>query len=74
MLAALWPTMAERDAGWLAGKFAPGAQHPPGFDWRMLVVMAIYCLANLGISMRSRLPEVVTSSSTGHPMPLPRSN
>jgi len=72
MLAALWPYDGWNNMPMAAGEVKdPGRNIPRALVGGMLVVMAIYCLANLAYFYALPVDEVVTSNSTRHREALP---
>jgi APA family basic amino acid/polyamine antiporter len=72
MLAALWAYDGWNNMPMAAGEVKdPGRNIPRALVGGMLVVMAIYCLANLAYFYALPLSEVLTSNSTEHRSALP---
>lgn len=72
MLAALWAFDGWNNMPMAAGEVQePGRNIPRALVGGMLVVMAIYCLANLAYFYALPVEEVVTSNSTQHRAALP---
>jgi APA family basic amino acid/polyamine antiporter len=72
MLAALWAYDGWNNMPMAAGEVQnPGRNIPRALIGGMLVVMAIYCLANLAYFYALPVAEVVTSNSTRHRAALP---
>jgi basic amino acid/polyamine antiporter, APA family len=72
MLAALWAYDGWNNMPMAAGEVQqPGRNIPRALIGGMLVVMAIYCLANLAYFYALPVAEVVTSNSTSHRSALP---
>ena len=72
MLAALWAYDGWNNMPMAAGEVKdPGRNIPRALVGGMLVVMAIYCLANLAYFYALPVDEVVTSNSTSHREALP---
>lgn len=72
MLAALWAYDGWNNMPMAAGEVQnPGRNIPRALIGGMLVVMAIYCLANLAYFYALPVEEVVTSNSTRHRAALP---
>jgi APA family basic amino acid/polyamine antiporter len=72
MLAALWAYDGWNNMPMAAGEVQnPGRNIPRALIGGMLVVMAIYCLANLAYFYALPVAEVVTSNSTSHRDALP---
>lgn len=72
MLAALWAYDGWNNMPMAAGEVQnPGRSIPRALIGGMLVVMAIYCLANLAYFYALPVAEVVTSNSTQHRAALP---
>jgi APA family basic amino acid/polyamine antiporter len=72
MLAALWAYDGWNNMPMAAGEVQdPGRNIPRALIGGMLVVMAIYCLANLAYFYALPVAEVVTSNSTQHRAALP---
>jgi APA family basic amino acid/polyamine antiporter len=72
MLAALWAYDGWNNMPMAAGEVQnPGRSIPRALIGGMLVVMAIYCLANLAYFYALPVSEVVTSNSTQHRAALP---
>ena len=72
MLAALWAYDGWNNMPMAAGEVQdPGRNIPRALVGGMLVVMAIYCLANLAYFYALPVAEVVTSNSTRHRAALP---
>jgi len=72
MLAALWAYDGWNNMPMAAGEVQnPGRSIPRALIGGMLVVMAIYCLANLAYFYALPVAEVVTSNSTRHRAALP---
>jgi basic amino acid/polyamine antiporter, APA family len=72
MLAALWAYDGWNNMPMAAGEVQqPGRSIPRALIGGMLVVMAIYCLANLAYFYALPVEEVVTSNSTRHRSALP---
>ena len=72
MLAALWPYDGWNNMPMAAGEVKdPGRNIPRALVGGMLVVMAIYCVANLAYFYALPVDEVVTSNSTSHREALP---
>jgi basic amino acid/polyamine antiporter, APA family len=72
MLAALWAYDGWNNMPMAAGEVQnPGRNIPRALIGGMLVVMAIYCLANLAYFYALPVPEIVTSNSTRYRAALP---
>lgn len=72
MLAALWAYDGWNNMPMAAGEVQnPGRSIPRALIGGMLVVMAIYCLANLAYFYALPVGEIVTSNSTQHRSALP---
>ncbi|HZS10561.1 MAG TPA: amino acid permease [Blastocatellia bacterium] len=72
MLAALWPYDGWNNMPMAAGEVQnPGRNIPRALIGGMIVVMAIYCLANLAYLYALPWNEVMTSNSTAHRDALP---
>jgi basic amino acid/polyamine antiporter, APA family len=72
MLAALWAYDGWNNMPMAAGEVKdPGRSIPRALIFGMLIVMAIYCLANLAYFYALPLGEVTTSNSTLHRAALP---
>jgi APA family basic amino acid/polyamine antiporter len=72
LLAALWAYDGWNNMPMAAGEVKdPGRNVPRALVWGMVVVMAIYCLANLAYFYALPFAEVLTSSSTTHRQALP---
>jgi APA family basic amino acid/polyamine antiporter len=72
MLAALWAYDGWNNMPMAAGEVQnPGRNIPRALIGGMLVVMAIYCLANLAYFYALPVTEIVTSNSTRHRAALP---
>ena len=72
MLAALWAYDGWNNMPMAAGEVKdPGRSIPRALIFGMLIVMAIYCLANLAYFYALPLDEVTTSNSTLHRAALP---
>src|SRR4029077_5476601 len=72
LLAALWAYDGWNNMPMAAGEVKdPGRNVPRALIWGMVVVMAIYCLANLAYFYALPFAEVLTSSSTTHRQALP---
>lgn len=72
MLAALWPYDGWNNMPMAAGEVRdPGRNIPRALATGMLIVMAVYCLANLAYFYALPFEEVTTSNSTLHRAALP---
>jgi APA family basic amino acid/polyamine antiporter len=72
MLAALWAYDGWNNMPMAAGEVQnPGRNIPRALVGGMIVVMLIYCLANLAYFYALPVGDVVTSNSTAHPNALP---
>src|SRR5262245_34739405 len=72
MLAALWAYDGWNNMPMAAGEVKdPGRNVPRALIWGMVVVMAIYCLANLAYFYALPFTDILTSSSTTHRQALP---
>jgi APA family basic amino acid/polyamine antiporter len=72
LLAALWAYDGWNNMPMAAGEVKdPGRNVPRALIWGMVVVMAIYCLANLAYFYALPFAEILTSSSTTHRQALP---
>jgi APA family basic amino acid/polyamine antiporter len=72
MLAALWAYDGWNNMPMAAGEVQnPGRNIPRALIWGMILILLIYCLANLAYFYALPFGEVVTSNSTAHPNALP---
>jgi APA family basic amino acid/polyamine antiporter len=72
MLAALWAYDGWNNMPMAAGEVKnPGRNIPRALIWGMVLILLIYCLANLAYFYALPFGEVMTSNSTAHPNALP---
>jgi basic amino acid/polyamine antiporter, APA family len=72
MLAALWAYDGWNNMPMAAGEVQnPGRNIPRALIWGMILILLIYCLANLAYFYALPFGEIATSNSTAHPNALP---